>query len=71
MTCSSSKMPLYLLRICLENLSFRLPSLYSIADLFNFDIRIVSEDPHRGVLVVELEKEEHVDHILDRGIQVM
>lgn len=60
-------MTLYALRIILEHLSFRLPSLLSIAETYDFPIKFVSEDLHRSILVVELEKEEDVQRLLDRG----
>ncbi|ORX34805.1 S-adenosyl-L-methionine-dependent methyltransferase [Kockovaella imperatae] len=64
-------MPQYLLRIAQENLTFRLPHLYSIADVFNFELKIVSTDLYRGALVVELEDEKHLQQLLDRGLQIM
>ncbi|OCF31203.1 tRNA (guanine10-N2)-methyltransferase [Kwoniella heveanensis CBS 569] len=59
-------MPLYVLRLSLEHLSFRLPSLLSISQVFGFKIKFVSEDPYRGLLVVEVAKEEDINHILER-----
>jgi tRNA (guanine10-N2)-methyltransferase len=61
-------MPLYLLRVPLSHLTFRIPSLLSVAQLYGFEIRFVSTDLYRSVLIVELEKEEHVQHLLDRAI---
>ena len=63
-------MPRYFLRVCLDNLSFRLPSLKSVSDLYGFDLRIISEDPLRGVLEVDVHDESAIEHLLDRGIQV-
>ncbi|TXT16049.1 hypothetical protein VHUM_00552 [Vanrija humicola] len=64
-------MPQYFLRLSLEHLSFRIPELLSIAQLFGFELKFVSEDLSRGVVVIEVEKEEHVERILDRGILVI
>jgi tRNA (guanine10-N2)-methyltransferase len=64
-------MPLYFLRVSLQHLSFRIPELLSIAKLFNFEIKFVSEHLDRGVLVIEVEKDEYVERILDRGVLVM
>ncbi|RSH81440.1 hypothetical protein EHS25_006796 [Saitozyma podzolica] len=64
-------MPLYALRVSLSHLSFRIPELLSISQLFGFEIKFVSSDKFRSVLVVELEKDEHVERILDRGMMVM
>lgn len=64
-------MPLYLLRVSLDHLTFRLPSLLSIAELFDFHISFVSDDKFRGILVVELEEDEDVERILDRATLVM
>ena len=64
----SSAMPLYLLRVPLSHLTFRIPSLLSVAQLYGFEIRFVSADLYRSVLVVELDKEEYVQHLLDRAI---
>jgi hypothetical protein len=66
-----AKMPQYLLRLSLEHPTFRLPSLKSIADLYEFPIRFVSEDKLRSVLVVELEKDEDAEKFLERGVLVM
>ncbi|WWD22530.1 hypothetical protein CI109_107023 [Kwoniella shandongensis] len=63
-------MPLYILRISSEHHSFRIPSLLSISQVFKFPIRFVSTDLSRGVLIVELEKEEDVEKILERDILV-
>ncbi|WRT63816.1 uncharacterized protein IL334_000741 [Kwoniella shivajii] len=59
-------MPLYILRLSLDHTSFRIPSLLSISQVFNFPIRFVSQDLYRGLLVIELEKEEDVNHLLER-----
>ncbi|GFZ51998.1 hypothetical protein JCM24511_09769 [Saitozyma sp. JCM 24511] len=64
-------MPLYALRVSLSHLSFRIPELLSISQLFGFEIKFVSADKFRSVLVVELEKDEHLEHLLDRGMMVM
>lgn len=64
-------MPQYFLRLSLEHLSFRIPELLSIAQLFEFELKFISEDLSRGVVVIEVEKEEYVERILDRGILVM
>ncbi|KAK8845581.1 hypothetical protein IAR55_006297 [Kwoniella newhampshirensis] len=64
-------MPLYLLRISSEQTSFRIPSLLSIAQVFDFPIRFVSSDLFRGVLVVELQREDDVEKILERDILVL
>lgn len=64
-------MPLYALRVSLSHLSFRIPELLSISQLFGFEIKFVSSDKFRSVLVVDLEKDEHVEHLLDRGMMVM
>ena len=64
-------MPFFLLRMTLTRLSFRIPSLLSIAQLYGFEIRFISEDLSRSVLVVELEKEEHAQLLLERGILVL
>ncbi|RXK40763.1 hypothetical protein M231_02015 [Tremella mesenterica] len=64
-------MPIYLLRVSLDHLSFRLPSLISIGDLYGFSINFLSEDTSRAGLVIELEHESHLQHILDRGVLVI
>ncbi|KAK6905245.1 tRNA (guanine10-N2)-methyltransferase [Kwoniella mangroviensis CBS 8886] len=64
-------MPQYILRISLEHKSFRIPSLLSISQVFNFPIRFISKDKYRGILIVELEKEEDVHHILERDTLVL
>jgi tRNA (guanine10-N2)-methyltransferase len=64
-------MPQYILRLSLEHPTFRLPSLKSIADLYGFPLRFVSEDRFRSILVVELEKDEDAEKFLERGILVM
>lgn len=45
--------------------------MLSISQLFGFPIKFISEDVYRSVLVVELEKREHVDRLLERGIIVL
>lgn len=69
--CPKLAMPRYFLRVSLEHLSFRIPSLLSIAKQFNFDITLVSEDLERGVLIIDLEKEEYLNHLLDRATLIM
>jgi tRNA (guanine10-N2)-methyltransferase len=64
-------MPQYILRLSLEHPTFRLPSLKSIADLYGFPLRFVSEDKFRSVLIVELEKDEDAEKFLERGVLVM
>jgi len=64
-------MPLYLLRVTLDHLSFRLPSLISIAQAFDFPITFVSDDKYRAALLVELEKEEDVQKLVDRATLIM
>jgi tRNA (guanine10-N2)-methyltransferase len=64
-------MPVYLLRIISHHLTFRIPELLSIAKLFEFEIKFLSEDLYRGILLVELEGDEQVQRILDRGVLVM
>lgn len=63
-------MPVYLLRIISHHLSFRIPELLSIAKLFDFEIKFLSKDLYRGVLLVELEGDEQVQHILERGVLI-
>ncbi|WWC66811.1 uncharacterized protein I206_100718 [Kwoniella pini CBS 10737] len=63
-------MTLYILRVSQDHLTFRIPSLLSISQLFNFPIRFISTDLYRGVLIVELQKEEDVQHILERDTLV-
>jgi tRNA (guanine10-N2)-methyltransferase len=64
-------MPQYILRLSLEHPTFRLPSLKSIADLYGFPLRFVSEDKLRSVLIIELEKDEDAEKFLERGVLVM
>ena len=64
-------MPLYLLRISLDHITFRIPSLLSIAQVFDFPIKFVSEDLTRSVLIVGLERDEHVQRLLERATLVM
>ena len=64
-------MPLYLLRMSGEHLSFRLPCLLSVAKLYEFEIRFISQDLYRAGLVVELDKEEHLEILLDRAVLVL
>ncbi|ORY25087.1 S-adenosyl-L-methionine-dependent methyltransferase [Naematelia encephala] len=64
-------MPLYILRVSLDHLTFRLPSLLSISQTFDFPIRFVSEDKFRGILVVELAHKKDVQHLIDRGTLIM
>ena len=64
-------MPRYILRLSLEHPTFRLPSLKSIADLYGFPLRFISEDKLRSVLIIELEKDEDAEKFLERGVLVM
>ena len=64
-------MPRYLLRLSLQHPTFRLPSLRSIADLYEFPIKFISEDRYRSVLVVELNNDEDAEKFLERGVLVM
>jgi len=64
-------MPQYILRLSLEHPTFRLPSLKSIADLYGFPLRFISEDKLRSVLIIELEKDEDAEKFLERGVLVM
>lgn len=64
-------MPLYAFRLSLSHPTFRIPHLLSIAQLFDFPIKFVSEDLYRSVLVVELRNREDADRILERGIVAM
>lgn len=66
-------MPQYFLRSSMEHLTFRIPELLSIAKLFDFPIRFITpeEDLQRGVIVIELDDEKHIQHILDRSILTM
>ncbi|EKD01436.1 hypothetical protein A1Q2_04278 [Trichosporon asahii var. asahii CBS 8904] len=63
-------MPQYFLRSSMEHLTFRIPELLSIGKLFDFPIRFITpeEDLQRGVIVIELDDEKHIQHILDRSI---
>ncbi len=63
-------MPLHLLHISLDHPTFRLPSLISVAEVFDFPITFVSEDKFRSVLVVELERDEHVERLLERATMI-
>ena len=63
-------MPLYLLHVSLDHLTFRLPSLRSIAQVFNFPLTFVSDDKFRSILIVELERDEDVEILLDRATLV-
>lgn len=64
-------MPRYFLRGSLEHPSFRLPEIHSIATLFGFEVTIVSEAPEKGIIVVDVEKEEHIERLLDRGVLIL
>ncbi len=66
----SNEMPLHLLHISLDHPTFRLPSLISVAEVFDFPITFVSEDKFRSVLVVELERDEHVERLLERATMI-
>ncbi len=60
-------MPVYFLRLALSHSTFRIPSLLSIAELYGFTITFLSEDRYRSILVVEVEKEEYIHRLLERG----
>lgn len=64
-------MPLYLLRVSLDHLTFRLPSILSVAQVLHFPINIVSQDKFRSILVVELDKVEYLEGLLDRATLIM
>lgn len=66
-------MPQYFLRSSMEHLTFRIPELLSIGELFGFPVRFVTpeKDLQRGVIVIELDDEKHIQHILDRSILTM
>jgi tRNA (guanine10-N2)-methyltransferase len=63
-------MPLYLLRVSQNHPTFRIPSLQAIADVYQFDIKFVTEDKTRSILVVEVEAEQ-VDRLLERGTLIL
>jgi tRNA (guanine10-N2)-methyltransferase len=63
-------MPRYLLRVTSTHLTFRIPNILSIGQLYGFEIKLVSEDLERGALVIDLEREEHVQYLLDRALPV-
>jgi tRNA (guanine10-N2)-methyltransferase len=67
---SSKHFAPYLLHIPRENESFRVPELFACAKLFDFDIRIVEEDPVSPFLIVELESDEHAKRITERCVLV-
>ena len=60
-------MPIYALRTSLENLTFRIPSILSIAQVYNFRVEFVDENLDRSVLVVKLKNEADVQRLLERG----
>lgn len=64
-------MPLYLLRVSLQHPTFRLPSLKSIADLYEFPLKFISEDRYRSALVVELRNDQDAMRFAERGTMVM
>ncbi|KAL7418709.1 hypothetical protein Q5752_006392 [Cryptotrichosporon argae] len=64
-------MPTYFLRVSLVHQTFTIPSLLSIAQTFGFAIRFLSPDLHRGIIVVELDNERDMEHLLDRGVIVI
>lgn len=64
-------MPLYLLRVSLQHPTFRLPSLKSVADLYEFPLKFVSEDRYRSALVVELRNDQDAMRFAKRGTMVM
>ena len=63
-------MPLYAFRFSQEYLSFRVPSILSIAQVFDFPIKFINEELDKSILVIELEKEEDARRILERGTLV-
>ncbi|GMK59924.1 hypothetical protein CspeluHIS016_0901410 [Cutaneotrichosporon spelunceum] len=63
-------MPRYFIRGSLEHPSFRLPEIHAIAELFGFQVRVISEEPEKGILIVDVDSEEHIERLLDRGILV-
>lgn len=67
----STTMPRYFLRGSLEHPSFRLPEIHSIATLFGFEVRVISEAPDKGILVIDVDNEECIERLLDRGILVL
>lgn len=64
-------MPLYVLRVCMEHATFRIPSLLSVAQLYGFSIKFISEDADRGIVVIELDDDEDVDKLLERGTLIL
>lgn len=64
-------MPLYLLRVSLQHPTFRIPSLKSIADLYQFPLKFVSEDRFRSALIVELRNDQDAKRFAERGTMVM
>jgi tRNA (guanine10-N2)-methyltransferase len=67
----SLAMPHYLLRVSLAHESFRIRSILCVAELYNFPIKFISEDRFRSILVVELEKDEDAEKLLDRAILIL
>jgi tRNA (guanine10-N2)-methyltransferase len=66
-----AKMPKYVLRMSMEHPTFRIPNLLSVAQTYGFPLKFISQDLSRGIMVVELEKEEDVGKLLDRGILIL
>lgn len=64
-------MPVYALRVSLDHTTFRIPSLLSIAELYGFEIKFISENLDRGIILVELKNDEHVDRLLERGVLIL
>jgi tRNA (guanine10-N2)-methyltransferase len=64
-------MPRYFLRGSLEHPSFRLPEIHAIGELFGFEVRVISEAPEKGIIIVDVDKEEHIERLLDRGILIL
>lgn len=63
-------MPRYFIRGSLEHPSFRLPEIHAIAALFDFEVRVITEAPEKGILIVDVDSEEHIERLLDRGLLV-
>jgi tRNA (guanine10-N2)-methyltransferase len=63
-------MPLFLLRMTLSHMTFRIPSLLSAAQIYGIPLKIISTEYARGVLVIQLEEPEHIHHLLERCIAI-
>lgn len=55
----------------MEHATFRIPSLLSVAQLYGFSIKFISEDADRGIVVIELDDDEDVDKLLERGTLIL